>query len=140
MAEALARREIESVGWSHVDVRSAGIAAGPGEPASAGAVGAARRVGLELEGHRSRRLTAEDVEWADLILVMSPAHAARVEDLGGPEKVALLGAFAEGEDDDTGSPVPDPFGGSDEVYDATLATLSGMIRRALRRLEPMVSP
>lgn len=141
MAAAIARRELDELGWEGVEVRSAGVAAGVGMPASEGALAAARRNGLDLSEHRSTPLTGELVDEADLILVMSPAHAARVEALGGEGRVSLLGAFAEGrEDTGEGAPVPDPFGGDDEVYETTFKALDGLIRSSLLRLEPMLAP
>lgn len=140
MAEAIARREIDSLGWSGVEVRSAGIAAVPGAPASAGALAAAENDGLDLSEHRSTLLTAELVEGSDLVLTMSPSHLARVAELGGEDVVALLGAFAEGPGEDRGPGVPDPFGGADEIYEMTFRILEDLVSRSLRRLEPLIDP
>lgn len=141
LAEAIARRELEALGWHHVRVRSAGAAAGEGQPASEGALRAAERHGLDLSTHRSSALTTELVEWADLILVMGPAHVVRVVELGGDERTALLTAFAEGEEGDLlGVGVPDPFGGDDVAYEETYGALDDLVGKALRRLEPMLAP
>lgn len=140
LAEALARRELDERGIGGVEVRSAGIGAAPGSPASEGSLRVAERYGLDLSGHRSRPLTPELVESSDLVLVMSPAHLLRVLQLGGDGKVALLSGFAEGRDDHGGDPVPDPFGGDDEIYEATYQALRQMIGRAIGRLEPILSP
>ncbi|MBW3631100.1 MAG: hypothetical protein KY464_17655, partial [Gemmatimonadetes bacterium] len=93
MAAALARDELAHRGWQHVEIASAGAAADPGEAASKAAVAVMGRSGIDLSGHSSQRLTAGLVAWADLILVMSPAHLHAVADLGGAEKMALLGEF-----------------------------------------------
>lgn len=42
------------------------------------AVGAMRRRGLDVEGHRSRRLTAERLAGADLVLVSEKSHVVSV--------------------------------------------------------------
>ena len=140
LAERLARRELDSLGWDGVEVASAGAAAGEGSPASEGARAAARRHGLDLSDHASRPLTPELIEASDLVLVMSPSHHATVSYLGGEGKVALIGAFAEGRNGLEGRPVPDPFGGDDEVYEATFRVLEDLVVRSLRRLEPVVAP
>ena len=142
-AEAIARRELRELGWSHVEVRSAGAGAEPGEPASEGARRAAARNGLSLDDHRSTPLDSDQVAWADLILVMSPSHLFRVADLGGGERAALLDAFARGREEEAargGGGVPDPFGGDDEAYAETFAVLEDLVRAAVRRLEPILSP
>jgi protein-tyrosine phosphatase len=142
MAEAIARRELEALGWTQVEVRSAGASAYDGLPASEGAVRSALRHGIDLSGHRSTGLTPELVGWADLILVMSPGHFLHVIDMGGADRTALLTAFAEGEEAEgaEGDGIPDPFGGDDEAYEATYQALEGIVAKALRRLEPIVAP
>ncbi|MDX1567505.1 MAG: low molecular weight protein arginine phosphatase [Longimicrobiales bacterium] len=142
MAEAIAREKLRERGWTHVEVASAGAAALTGVPASDGAVAAAEREGLDLSDHSSAQLTGERVEAADLVLVMTPAHARAVEELGGSGKVALLGAFAAGDEAESGGrwSVPDPFGGGELEYIETFRTLERMVDRVLQRLEPVVAP
>jgi protein-tyrosine-phosphatase len=95
--------------------------------------------GLPLDGHASQPLTPELVEWADLILAMSPSHLGPVARMGGEEKMALLGAFAAGEDGGS-RPVPDPFGGDREVYEETYRELEALVRDSLDRLAPILHP
>lgn len=141
MAEAIARRELEALGWDHVQVSSAGVGAGEGYPASGGALRTAEHHGLDLSGHRSTLVTPELLDTVDLVLTMSPSHLMRVMDLGAADRSALLTSFAAGEDPD-GVPdsVLDPFGGPDEEYEATYLLLEMLVERALRRLAPIVSP
>ena len=142
MAEAIARKELEALGWTGVEVLSAGVAAYDGMPASEGALRSADRHGFDLSTHRTISLNAELVAWADLILVMGPSHFMRVAELGGEERTALLTAFAEGEEADgvEGAGVPDPFGGDDEAYEQAYEALEQLVGRALRRLEPILAP
>jgi protein-tyrosine-phosphatase len=140
MAEVIARRRADELGWHHVEVRSAGVAALAGAPASGGAVRTAAAHGLDLSGHRSRQLTAHDIEGADLILAMSTDHLLSVIELGGGERAALLSSYAGGHP--AGFPatsVPDPIGGPDEEYEETYRLLQEMIERALERLQPVLS-
>jgi protein-tyrosine-phosphatase len=139
MAEAVARNEIERRGWQHVDVSSAGVSATPGLPASAAAVTAVRSLGIDLSRHHSRTLDEQLVEWADVILAMSPSHLMVVDELGGANKAALLGDFAAGFDGG-GGPVSDPYGGDLATYRATLADLQTLVGRALDRIASIVEP
>jgi protein-tyrosine-phosphatase len=141
LAEALARTRVRELGWDHVEVASAGVAAAVGEPASGGSLRAASRHGLDLAEHRASALTTEALEQADLVLVMSPGHLGRLQGLGAGEKVSLLTDFAAAVDPQ-GVPdaVPDPFGGPDEAYEATYVLLERLVERALKRLAPIVAP
>ena len=139
MAEAIARRAAASRGWSGVEVRSAGAAAYGGDVASGGAARAAGQHGLDISGHEATQLTPTVAGWADLILVMSPAHLMRVVQLGAGDKAALLTAFAAGADgSSTTGMVPDPIGGSDDEYLHTFSFLEELIERSFERIEPAV--
>jgi protein-tyrosine phosphatase len=139
MAEAVAVQQLSGRRWEHVAVRSAGVAADIGAPASWQAVEVADRRGLDLRGHRSRPLTADLVDWADLILAMSPTQLGAVARLGGDHKMALLGDFARGEEG-LGAPVSDPCGGSVAVYEATMTELADLVSESLDRLTPILQP
>ncbi|MBA2244313.1 MAG: low molecular weight protein arginine phosphatase [Gemmatimonadota bacterium] len=140
LAEALARRELAERNWQHVQVASAGIAADDGWGASEGAISAGRRRGLDLTPHHSQSVTPELLEWADLILGMEPSHLYAIERLGGGEKAALLADFAAGDDAGRGRPVSDPYGGEDEVYQATMREIEQLVRASLDRLAPILQP
>lgn len=141
MAEAIARRLLASWGWTHVEVRSAGVATLNGGPASEAAQRTAQRHGLDLSGHRSASLASEDLARADLILAMSPGHLARLAGQGAGGKSALLTSFAAaGGGADAGTSVPDPFGGTDADYEATFILLEELVEQALHRLAPLVAP
>lgn len=139
MAEGLAREEIERRGWRHVRVRSAGIAADVGAPASPEAVAVMARRGLDIATHVAARLTREHVDWADLVLAMGHSHLRAIAALGGEHKMAMLGEFAA-EEPGAGAAVPDPFGGDEARYDETAAALADLVSRALDRLAPLVKP
>lgn len=142
LALALAQRALTDLGW-RVDIRSAGVSALSGAPASEGSLAVADRHGLDLTAHRSRAIDDDLLEWADLILVMSPGHLLRLAELGAAGKAALLDAFARGDEtggDDIGAGVPDPFGGYDEEYEEAYRTLEDLVGKALRRLAPILAP
>jgi len=139
MAEAVARAELERRGWRHVQVASAGSAAEAGSSAAPEAVTVGARRGLDLGRHRSQLLTPELVDWADLVLAMSPSHLGAVARLGGEGRMALLGDFAV-EEGMPGAPVPDPLGGDEPVYEETISELDRLIGAMMDRLAPILHP
>ncbi|HYH81552.1 MAG TPA: low molecular weight protein arginine phosphatase [Longimicrobium sp.] len=139
LAEGIARAEIARRGWKNVEVASAGLSAASGSPASAEAVTVAGRAGIRLENHRSRPLSPEMVDWADLILGMGSGHVIALDRLGAGERAATLGDFAAGPGGE-GRAVADPYGGSEAVYEETFHELRGLISAALDRLAPILAP
>lgn len=135
MAEAIAKGVSAERSVNGVEARSAGVGAFPGSPPSGGAVRVASRRGVDLRDHRATLLTRREVEWADLILTMSPGHLMRVSELGGGARATLLTAYAEGKETgaDSGS-IPDPIGGSDDEYDRTYRRLEDLIGKVFDRL------
>jgi protein-tyrosine-phosphatase len=130
---ALALRAELGADGSAVSIQSAGTAATAGQPASEGSRRVAEAVGLDLSKHRSRPVTREMLQQADLVLVMSPSHRTAVLSLGTPgEKVHVVSEWpAPG---DPGLPVFDPFGASFEAYEECWRRL----QQHARRLAPHV--
>jgi L-threonylcarbamoyladenylate synthase len=143
LAEVLARRALEKKGWGRrVEVRSAGVAAFPGDPASDGSRIVAREVGLDLSNHRAAAVDDDLVDWADLILTMSPHHLTVLQRVGAGARTALITAFAEGRDTPLGSGegVSDPIGGEVGRYRETREQLEELIDRVLVRLSSVLDP
>jgi protein-tyrosine-phosphatase len=138
MAEAIARQIAAERGLTDVKVSSAGIGAYDGSTASDGALLIGLEHGTDLSTHRSRLLTRETVESADVVLTMAEQHLARVRELGGEGKAFLLTEFAS--NGSTARSVSDPFGGDLETYRATYEELDREIRRAFDRLVPQSAP
>lgn len=128
MAEAIARARFGALAGEKVVVSSAGTSAVEGMPASDGAIGAVRGIGLDLAGHRSRALTLESIEESDLVVAMTAAHARRIHELapsaGG--RVVLLGELDPGRTDPD---VADPIGGDKGTYAASRDEISSLIDR-----------
>ena len=135
MAQAVAQRSVEHLGWDGVEIRSAGVSALLGGEASGGARVAAEWGGLSLAGHMTTPLDTELVAWASLVLTMGPRHADTAEALGGHSKVWMLTAFSDGGEDTRGPGVPDPFGGDTQDYQECLRTLEGLVEGALGRVD-----
>jgi protein-tyrosine-phosphatase len=137
LAEVIARKMFAENGLGSIEASSAGTNAVDGQPASEGARTSARERGLDLETFRSRALTRERIESADLILVMEPQHRARVLSLSpsADTRTHLLGAFSGEEDSESG--IPDPFGGTAEVYRSTLERIEKHVRAGLARVREL---
>jgi protein arginine phosphatase len=138
LAAAISARALKQRGWSHVRVESAGIATHPGAPASEYALLVASEEGIDLSSHQSQSITPELLDWADLILAMSPSHLLAVSELGAGEKAGLITDFLE--DEGAGLAIEDPFGGEPEHYRETYRQLQHAIDALLSRLEPILSP
>jgi protein arginine phosphatase len=131
MAEALLREALASRGAEQITVSSAGTGAWDGAPISEGAYLVGLEHGLDLSGHRARLLTREVVKTADLILTMSSHHRARVAELGGEDKVQVLGDYAGREGR---SEVTDPFGSDLASYRQTFDELQELIGGVVSRV------
>ncbi len=138
MAAAVARDAVARRGWRHVAVQSAVLSALTGSPAAENAVRVAGERGLDLTGHGAQPLTPELVDWADLVLGMSPSHLIGIADMGGAEKAALLTDFVDGPG--LGRAIEDPIGGDADTYRRTLAQVTEAVEGILERLEPILAP
>lgn len=149
MAEALMRDALQRLwpeGALRVEVGSAGTSAWPGTPASDQSVAALRERGLDLSGHRSRRLDAALVAGADLILTMTRQHKSYIQSLlpeapaadpaQGVEAPRLytLREYAYPDQREAWWDILDPVGGSLEVYRATAEELAAAVEQAVARL------
>ncbi len=118
MAEAIARRllsdhlkvqpeDLERCGYR---LRSAGLFALDGAPASEHARTAAKELGADLSSHKSRRVLVEEVLEAEKVFAMTEGHRDGVLSLipGGEAAVVLL--------DPQGNDLGDPYGGSLAEY------------------------
>lgn len=137
LAAAIARGRLRELGWRHVEVASAGVAATPGAPAAEHAVRVAADAGLDLAGHRSTPLGPDLIAWADLVLAMGPGHLPLVRELGGADKAAVITDFITAGD---AAGIPDPFGGDLGSYQRTFRVLEEAVAAVLHRLEPILSP
>ena len=113
MAEGLMRDRAEE----EVEVRSAGMAAGRGQSPSQHAISAMEELGLDISDLKSQPITAELVQWADAIFVMTYGHLDMMLMLfpAATDKVFLVRDFEEVENSHERE-IADPFGGTLEQY------------------------
>jgi glycine hydroxymethyltransferase len=115
MAEGLFRNAIR--GRGDYRVLSAGVGAIDGQAPSPNAVRAMREIGIDIGHQRSHMLTGELVNQADYIFGMTHSHVDSVMLLypQAAEKTFLLREFDETLDIFE-KDIPDPIGGSFEIY------------------------
>lgn len=131
MAEAIARHLLASQavrtmkrggrGGAMVLVRSAGVGASEGEPATPEARRALKSLGIELGAHKSKPVTVRMIEDADEVLGMTETHVRALQRLAPQATDRIHAIDPEGD-------IPDPIGGSDELYETTARRLLDLIR------------
>ncbi|HHW07094.1 MAG TPA: low molecular weight protein arginine phosphatase [Clostridia bacterium] len=105
------------------EIKTAGVFAFPGSPASDQAVAVMEEMGLDLRDHAATQVTGELIDWADWIITMTEAH-----------KEQLLAAFPQAGDKQVISfNIPDPFGGTLADYRRTAEALQEALTGILSR-------
>jgi protein-tyrosine-phosphatase len=98
LAAEVARASVAAAGLQErIRIHSAGTHALTGERAVPAMVEAARRVGVDLAPHRSRRLDASLIDLCELVVVLEPEHGVVVLDLepDAASRCLLLGQAPE---------------------------------------------
>jgi protein-tyrosine phosphatase len=136
MAEKLLQHALagQDTPLNQIEIVSAGVAAGYGEPASVNSVTALKKVKIDLDGHKSQPVTQDLIDRAFLILGMTQSHIDTLNyyhtDL--PERVHLFREFM-GKDD---SPeIPDPYGQNYTAYAACFDSMAEAIPSLLAYLK-----
>lgn len=114
--------------------RSAGFHEAEDRPADPAMVHAAAQSGLDLGGSRSRRVTAQMVRDADLILAMELAHLERLEAMfpQARGKAFLLGARTAQTPGE--AEIPDPYGQPPARYEQVRRQVSAAVDAWLQAL------
>jgi protein-tyrosine phosphatase len=134
MCEALMKRALAALPEERFTITSAGLNATPGRPAHDWAITAARELGISLDDHRARLLTAEMVDQADAIFVMDYQNVAQITSRypQASKKVFLLGAYA-GEDHGAVE-IDDPYYTGEEGTRACYRILDTCVRNFVKSL------
>ncbi len=134
MAEGLARHHAARRGLD-LECGSAGLIARRGHAASENGILVMAERGVEIGRHAARRLSAELVDWADIIVAMEEEHRLAVGEfpLSALKQVHLLSEWAG--EARLGPGIDDPIGGSRGDYEKTAVEIEAYIERALDRLQ-----
>jgi protein-tyrosine phosphatase len=136
MCEALLKREFTNSPNERFTVMSAGLHAIPGTPAHPWSIIAARELGISLEDHRARLLTAEMIHKADAIFAMDYYNHVQILS-GWPDakgRVFLLGAYSN--TTSSGVEISDPYDVDLEATRRCYEILSDCVRSLAEALLP----
>lgn len=133
LAEALCKKLLaERLGCTPAElpqrgffVQSAGLAAMMGEEAAEEAIVTAQELGADLSGHGSQPVTADLLNQADFIFVMTQSHLRLIAEFYSHLEIRPRLLSTEGED------IPDPIGRGPQVY-------RDCAREILRHLEKLL--
>lgn len=107
---------------------------GPNRPANDRAQSVAEGRGIDLAGHRSRLVTAEEARAVDLVVVMEQEQADQVVRLGAsPHRVVVLGDLDPGWID--GRTIVDPYGHGATFFTLTYERIDRCISELVRVLD-----
>jgi len=126
MAEAVLRERLHA---RDTAISSAGTAALVGYPADPQALDVARHFGFDLSRHTGRQATQPLLLAADLVLVMTRAHAEWVHERVPPlrGRVQLLGRWRDAE-------IPDPYGLDRATFERVFEQIDDCVADWLPRL------
>ncbi|MDD4938902.1 MAG: L-threonylcarbamoyladenylate synthase [Candidatus Omnitrophica bacterium] len=135
MAKALLEKALKEKNRGDVEVLSAGIMMLEGLGATDEVRALLEQEGIDVSGHRSKRVTRNMVRSSDLILVMEKLHERRILEMAPEAKnrVFLLKEFAK-IDTGNGLDIPDPIGRPYEFYAQTL----NVIKEAIERISNII--
>jgi protein-tyrosine-phosphatase len=122
------------IGW---EVRSAGIWTESGLPPVPSAIRAAKRLGLDIERHRSQPVTSDLLSRSDLVIVMqaSQKEVIQLEFPRASEKTILLSVLGEGILYD----IPDPFETMDEIDHEVAIEIDNLVKRGYKKISEVIS-
>lgn len=127
MAEAVLRERLHK---ADVSVSSAGTAALIGYPADPFAIEVAGHFGFDLSRHLARQASTALLTAADLVLVMTRAHADWVHDRVPPlrGRVQMLGRWRDQQE------IPDPYGQPRAAFESVFEQIDDCVADWLPRL------
>ena len=139
MAERVAERAAADAGLTDVEFSSAGtISEEFDDPMDRRAAAVLEERGYRFHDHLARRITAAQLESADLVVAMEDSHVRSVLEMAlDPSKVSLLTDFDPAAE--PGSGVPDPWFGSDSGFYDTLAAIEAAMPGLLERIRALQS-
>jgi tRNA threonylcarbamoyl adenosine modification protein (Sua5/YciO/YrdC/YwlC family) len=129
MAMALLEKKLKEKNRQSIEVLSAGLMAMTGLGASASTIELLRREGVDVSGHRAKRITKEMAKKSDIILVMEKVHEEEILKFA-PEvknRLFLLKEFAK--ISDSRMDIVDPIGRDLAFYEQTFAVIKDAIER-----------
>ena len=136
MAERVARGWGDREGLGDVTFTSAGVSSEEtGNPIDPRARAVLTRNGYDAAHHRARRITASDIERADLVIGLESLHNDRMRRLAPDAEYHLLTDFDPAAE--PGSGIDDPWYGDAAGFDDTLAAIEAAMPGVLARVREL---
>lgn len=132
MAEALFRHIAEESGMA-INAASGGTAVFESQGASKNAILAMQELGIDLNAHRSKKVTVQMLEAADLILTMTKGHKIHLLTVK-PDAKHKIFTMAEYCTDDNSKDISDPFGGDINTYRKCRDEIEYNLRKLINKL------
>jgi protein-tyrosine-phosphatase len=122
--------------WRSWHIRSAGIRALDGLPASQDAIETMRSRGIDITDHRSHSVTRGDVQSCQVIIAMEERQKRILQEqfTEAKERIFTVGEIVESDQD-----VVDPFGGTLQDYEITARLLEKWLEDAYVRIHYLAS-
>jgi len=135
MAEGILKDQLEKEDRTGIHVSSAGTWGLEGEEAAGHAISVCRDKGLDISGHRARRITEGMIRAADLLVVMEFEHFHTVLELfpEADRKTRMLTQFGA-DKNYLYDPIPDPYGRSRRQYVRCYEQIEKHIRILVREV------
>ena len=134
MAEKLLKRELEKQNIKNVSVASAGLNTFDLKQPDQNIVAYLLKIGIPPGNHRPKQISKQDIDWANIILVMEGNHAKKIMELWSEAKPKLqvFGRFVSaGPSIDD---IIDPFGRSPYHYRLAQSQISLAIDNFMKLL------
>lgn len=133
MAEGILKDLLEKRGIAdNIYVKSAGIAAFPGQPATEQAIYVMHKRGIDISKHRARQLNKDIINDFNLVLTMTKRHKDIILQTypESANKVFVLKEYAYNDKIDF-LDITDPYGQSIEVYEKTAEEISKALKEII---------
>ena len=139
MAERVAEKMAADQGLAGIEFTSAATSREElGAPIDRRAEDVLREHGYRVDGHVAHQITRGEIERSDLVIAMEDIHVTRMMGLA-PEasNVSLLTDYDP--DAEAGSGVPDPWYGTADGFNGTLATVEAAMPGVLDRVRELTA-
>ena len=134
LAENLLKRELEKENIKNISVASAGLNTFDLSEPDRNMVAHLSKIGIPKVDHRPKQISKQDVDWANIILVMETDHVKKIMDLW-PEtkpKLQVFGKFVS--PDPNIDDIVDPFGKSSYHYRLAQSQITLAIKNFVNKL------
>ncbi len=136
MAEAMMHKMLAND--TNVKVNSAGLFALEGMRANEHAIRTMEKEGVDLSKHRSRQLTRQMAQDADIIVVMTQDHKEAITHFAADvaSKVFLLSEFEEDEEmrgRDIADPIAQPLEGYQRCFAQMKSSIANLVLKLVRK-------